>query len=138
MRQAKLCFPSVHLIIGVCSDELCSSHKSMPALTHTERCESVRHCKWVDEVAPDAPWEINQEFLDRYEIDYVAHDEEPYRSANKEDVYDFVKAQGAFDQGHHVCSALYLTGVLFIPSPRLTRSLPPDEANARDLYLRIA
>ncbi|PPR92602.1 hypothetical protein GOBAR_AA28074 [Gossypium barbadense] len=30
--------------------------------------------RWVDEVIPDAPWVINQEFLDAYNIDYVAHD----------------------------------------------------------------
>ncbi|KAL7412127.1 hypothetical protein BDY24DRAFT_342056 [Mrakia frigida] len=96
MRQAKLCFPSVHLIIGVCSDDLCKSHKALPALTHAERCESVKHCRWVDEVAPDAPWELTQEFLDKYQVDYVAHDEEPYATKGKEDVYEFVKRQGKF------------------------------------------
>ena len=94
LRQAKLCFPSVHLIIGVCSDTLCSSHKAPPALTHAERCESVSHCRWVDQVAPDAPWELTQEFMDKYEIDYVAHDEEPYKAKGMEDVYGFVKKQG--------------------------------------------
>ena len=33
--------------------------------------------RWVDEVIPDAPWVINQEFLDKHEIDYVAHDSLP-------------------------------------------------------------
>lgn len=94
MRQAKLCFPNVHLLIGVCSDELCLAHKSLPALRHAERCESVKHCKWVDEVVPSAPWELTQEFLDEHKIDYVAHDEEPYKAAGKADVYEFVKAQG--------------------------------------------
>ncbi|CED82707.1 choline-phosphate cytidylyltransferase [Phaffia rhodozyma] len=95
-RQAKLCFPNVHLLIGVCSDELCAAHKSLPAMTHKERCESVGHCRWVDEVVPEAPWEITQEFLDKYKIDYVAHDEEPYKSSGKDDVYGFVKDQGRF------------------------------------------
>lgn len=33
--------------------------------------------RWVDEVIPDAPWVINQEFLDKHRIDYVAHDSLP-------------------------------------------------------------
>lgn len=34
-------------------------------------------CRWVDEVIPDAPWVITQEFLDKHQIDYVAHDSLP-------------------------------------------------------------
>ncbi|KAK9100936.1 hypothetical protein Scep_024366 [Stephania cephalantha] len=29
---------------------------------------------WVDEVIPDAPWVVTQEFIDKHKIDYVAHD----------------------------------------------------------------
>jgi len=29
-------------------------------MTHFERCQSVRHCKWADEVVTDAPWVITQ------------------------------------------------------------------------------
>jgi hypothetical protein len=34
-------------------------------------------CRWVDEVIPDAPWVINREFIDKHQIDYVAHDALP-------------------------------------------------------------
>lgn len=96
LRQAKLSFPNVHLIVGVCSDELCREHKSGPAMTHAERMESVDNCKWTDEVAADAPWMIDQAWLDKWEIDYVAHDEEVYPTKAVDDVYDFVKRQGKF------------------------------------------
>lgn len=33
-----------------------------------ERAESLRHCKWVDEVIEDAPWVIDQEFLDKHKV----------------------------------------------------------------------
>ena len=33
--------------------------------------------RWVDEVIPDAPWVLNQEFLDKHKIDFVAHDSLP-------------------------------------------------------------
>ncbi|KAI0087583.1 hypothetical protein BDY19DRAFT_986018 [Irpex rosettiformis] len=65
-------------------------------MTHAERCEAVRHCRWVDEVVPDAPWVIDQVFLDKYHIDYVAHDADPYGSAGHDDVYAFCKIQGKF------------------------------------------
>jgi choline-phosphate cytidylyltransferase len=63
-------------------------------MDYAERCEAVRHCRWVDEVVPDAPWVIDAAFIDKYNIDYVAHDEEPYLSAGHEDVYAFVKSLG--------------------------------------------
>lgn len=58
------------------------------------RCESIRHCKWADEVIPEAPWIITPEFLERHEIDYVAHDEDPYAALGHDDVYSPVKREG--------------------------------------------
>jgi len=85
----------VHLVVGVCSDQLCAESKSAPAMTHAERCEAVSHCRWVDEIAPEAPWEVDQAWIDRYNIDYVAHDEMVYAAKGTVDVYDFVKKQGS-------------------------------------------
>ena len=64
-------------------------------MNHAERCESIRSCRWVDEVIPDIPWVIDATFLAKYNIDYVAHDDVPYVSAGHEDVYAFVKSQGS-------------------------------------------
>lgn len=63
-------------------------------MTHAERCEAVRQCRWVDEVIPDAPWVVDQEFLDQHNIDYIAHDELVYPSKTHDDVYSFAKTQG--------------------------------------------
>lgn len=63
-------------------------------MTHAERCESVRHCRWVDHVVEEAPWVITAEFIEKYEIDYVAHDEQPYQGIDTDDVYSYVKLQG--------------------------------------------
>jgi glycerol-3-phosphate cytidylyltransferase-like family protein len=95
LRQCKLAFPSVHLLVGVCSSSLVREHKSNPVFSSSERYESVRHVKWCDEVVEDAPWTIDQAFIDKWQIDYVAHDEEPYASAGKEDVYAYAKSIGA-------------------------------------------
>ncbi|SCV73129.1 BQ2448_7054 [Microbotryum intermedium] len=96
LRQCKLAFPSVHLIVGVCSDEIVRKYKASPVLSSQERYESVRHCKWVDEVVEDAPWVIDEAFMKKHEIDYVAHDEEPYVSADFDDVYALAKSKGQF------------------------------------------
>ncbi|KAJ7235842.1 hypothetical protein C8J57DRAFT_1377513 [Mycena rebaudengoi] len=96
LRQAKLSFPSVYLLAGVHSDEQVREHKARGVMTHAERLEAARHCRWVDEIVADAPWVIDHAFLDKYQIDYVAHDEEPYASSGHEDVYSFVKSQGKF------------------------------------------
>jgi len=98
LRQAKLAFPNVYLIVGVCSDELVRDHKAIPVMTSSERYESVRNCRWVDEVIEDAPWVIDQEFLDVHKIDYVAHDEAPYEGSapGQSDIYRFVKDLGKF------------------------------------------
>jgi glycerol-3-phosphate cytidylyltransferase-like family protein len=50
--------------------------------------------KWVDEVVENAPWTVDQEFIEKWKIDYVAHDEEPYVSAGSEDVYAYAKSIG--------------------------------------------
>ncbi|KAJ7484101.1 cholinephosphate cytidylyltransferase [Mycena galericulata] len=96
LRQAKLAFPSVYLLVGVNSDEQVREHKARGIMTHAERLEAARHCRWVDEIVAEAPWIIDQAFLDKYEIDYVAHDEEPYAASGHEDVYSYCKSQGKF------------------------------------------
>lgn len=100
-EQVKNAVPNSYLMVGVCSDEDAHKYKKTPVLTWAERCESVRHCKWVDEVIYDAPWVITREFIDKYDIDYIAHDNLPYplSSSNNnyiEDVYDEVKKLGIF------------------------------------------
>ncbi|KZP09615.1 cholinephosphate cytidylyltransferase [Athelia psychrophila] len=96
LRQAKLAFPEVHVLVGVCSDELVESHKANSIMTHAERCETARHCRWVDEIVAEAPWVIDADFIAKYQIDYVAHDEDPYGAEGHDDVYSYVKAQGKF------------------------------------------
>jgi choline-phosphate cytidylyltransferase len=58
--------------------------------------EAASHCRWVDQIVPEAPWIIGEDFIKRYEIDYVAHDEIAYASAGHEDVYSYAKSQGKY------------------------------------------
>ncbi|XP_031091620.1 choline-phosphate cytidylyltransferase 1 [Ipomoea triloba] len=100
LEQAKKAFPNTYLLVGCCSDAVTHKFKGKTVMTEEERYESLRHCKWVDEIIPDAPWVINQEFLDKHKIDFVAHDALPYADASGagKDVYEFVKAVGRFKE----------------------------------------
>ncbi|KAI3465589.1 hypothetical protein Pfo_022252 [Paulownia fortunei] len=100
LEQAKRLFPNTYLLVGCCNDETTHKFKGKTVMNDAERYESLRHCKWVDEVIPDAPWVINQEFLDKHQIDFVAHDSLPYADASGagKDVYEFVKAVGRFKE----------------------------------------
>ncbi|KAF8892052.1 hypothetical protein BD779DRAFT_1610243 [Infundibulicybe gibba] len=63
LRQAKLSFPSVYLLVGVFSDRFLKSRGVSTSIPHVERCEVVRHCRWVDEVVADAPYRIDESLL---------------------------------------------------------------------------
>jgi Cytidylyltransferase len=55
----------------VCSDDLTHSKKGRTVMTDTERYEAVRHCRYVDEVVRDAPWELDDEFVTRHKVSFV-------------------------------------------------------------------
>lgn len=65
-------------------------------MSEFERMEIIKHCKWVDEVICPCPWLITDEFMKEHRIDYVAHDAEPYKSGDSDDIYAGVKRQGKF------------------------------------------
>lgn len=94
-EQIKLNYPGCYLIVGVCADDDIKKYKRTPVLTLEERCESIRHCKWVDEVYPNAPWVLSEQFLYNMHIDYVAHDGDFYETPQG-DAYEIPKKLGKF------------------------------------------
>ena len=87
-------FPNteVYLLVGCCSDELTHSKKGKTVMDEDERYEAIRHCRYVDEVVKNAPWSLDDDFLDKHKIDFVAHDELPYTTGSGTDVYAHLKA----------------------------------------------
>lgn len=96
LEQAKTAFPDTYLLVGVTGDAETHKRKGLTVLTGAERAETVRHCKWVDEVIPSCPWIVTPEFLEKHNIDYVAHDDEPYGADEGDDIYKPIKEQGKF------------------------------------------
>lgn len=96
LEQSKKSLPNVTLICGIPSDVETHRRKGLTVLTDTQRLDTLKHCKWVDEVIPNAPWCVTPEFLEKHQIDYVAHDDLPYASGNDDDIYKPIKEMGKF------------------------------------------
>ncbi|TLD22520.1 hypothetical protein E2P81_ATG07713 [Venturia nashicola] len=98
LQQAKTAFPDVYLLVGVTGDYETHKRKGLTVLSGKERAESVRHCKWVDEVIEDCPWIIADapEFMEKHQIDYIAHDDIPYGADEGDDIYKGIKEAGKF------------------------------------------
>ncbi|KAF3809405.1 putative choline-phosphate cytidylyltransferase [Colletotrichum gloeosporioides] len=96
LEQAKKAFPDTYLIVGVAGDVDTHKRKGLTVLSGRERAETIRHCKWVDEVIEDCPWIVTPDFLEAHKIDYVAHDDIPYGADEGDDIYRPIKEAGKF------------------------------------------
>lgn len=96
LEQCKKAFPNVELVVGIPNDKETHKRKGLTVLTDKQRYETVRHCKWVDEVIEDAPWILDMKFLKDHKIDYCAHDDLPYVADGIDDIYKPMKEAGMF------------------------------------------
>eukprot|EP00249_Psilotum_nudum_P008340 c21206_g1_i1 orf=240-722(+) len=73
LRQAKAL--GDELVVGVVSDAEITENKGPPVMSLEERIVMVSAVKWVDDVIPDAPYAINEDFMRKlfteYNIDYI-------------------------------------------------------------------
>lgn len=62
----------------------------------------VSAVKWVDEVIPDAPYAITEDFMkklfDEYNIDYIIHGDDPCILPDGSDAYALAKKAGRYKQ----------------------------------------
>ena len=96
-RQGKAL--GTRLIVGINSDDSITQCKGKPVNTDHERSETVRACKWVDEVVTNVPYIMNEEYLQwvikTYKIDYVVHGDDPCIVDGK-DVYESAQKMGKY------------------------------------------
>lgn len=145
LRQAKQLFPHTHLIVGVASDRDTVAHKGRTVLREAERYESVRHCRWVDEVVEGAPWTITPAFVKRHRIDFVCHDDTPYPTAadGSGDIYGWLKRDGRFiatKRTSAISTSDLITRVLrdydAYVQRNLERGVPADQLNLSTMRRR--
>lgn len=83
------------LLVGVLSDHTAASYKRRPVMTLAERVAVIEACRYVDEVIPDAPFEITEEFLDKHAITTVVHGDD-LTPEGAESIYGPAVAAGRF------------------------------------------
>ncbi len=87
------------LIVGVNSDDSITQCKGSPLMSEEDRIIMVSACKFVDEVVPNCPYIMNEQYLDwvikTYNIDYVVHGSDPCIVDGK-DVYKAAKKTGKY------------------------------------------
>ncbi|EFJ06479.1 hypothetical protein SELMODRAFT_162424 [Selaginella moellendorffii] len=100
LRQARAL--GDELVVGVVSDGEIESNKGPPVMSMDERMAMVRSVKWVDEVIEDAPYAINEEFMNKlftkYRIDYIIHGDDPCLLPDGSDAYAHAKKAGRYKQ----------------------------------------
>lgn len=75
-QQAKNFFGpnvDVYLIVGMSNDADVHSFKGITVMSDEERYETVRHCKYVDEVLKACPWTISDEFLEENKVFFASY-----------------------------------------------------------------
>lgn len=100
LRQARAL--GDQLVVGVVSDDEITANKGPPVTPLNERMIMVSAVKWVDEVIPDAPYAITEEFMkklfDEYNIDYIIHGDDPCILPDGSDAYALAKKAGRYKQ----------------------------------------
>ncbi|KAJ6839219.1 ethanolamine-phosphate cytidylyltransferase [Iris pallida] len=90
------------LVVGVVSDDEITANKGPPVTPLHERMIMVGAVKWVDEVIPDAPYAITEEFMKKlfneYDIDYIIHGDDPCLLPDGTDAYALAKKAGRYKQ----------------------------------------
>ena len=67
-HRYKVSYTITLLPLAVCNDDLTHSMKGRTVMNETERYEAVRHCRYVDELVTDAPWLLDDDFLEKHKV----------------------------------------------------------------------
>lgn len=131
------------LVVGVNSDKTIAECKgAAPVLNDKERQTAVAGCRFVTEVVPEVPYVMTQEYLmniiEKYNIDYVVHGDDPV-IVNGKDVYAHVKAMGKYKsipRTEGVSTTDIVGRMLLCTKEHHVRSSPRNVAAETNLYNR--
>ncbi len=83
------------LVVGVLSDDTAAAYKRRPIMTLAERVAVIESCRYVDEVVPDAPFRVSEDFLAEHAITVVVHGDD-LSPEGAESIYGSAVASGTF------------------------------------------
>ncbi|MDA9981535.1 adenylyltransferase/cytidyltransferase family protein [Gammaproteobacteria bacterium] len=109
-----------YILIGIIDDDVAEAHKRRPVQTMEERIASVAACPYVDEVIPSVPWVFDPTWIEKYDIDLVAHGD--YYSDEQQQYYYKVPIEmGIFR------TVVYTKGISTTEIIRRCKELQPGE-----------
>ena len=73
LKNIKSMRPNVNLIVGLINDKDATNYKREPVINESNRYIVLESCKYVDKVINNAPLIINQDFIEKNNIDLVVH-----------------------------------------------------------------
>ena len=77
-----------YLLVGIHADAVLVSYKKgRPILTMKERVASAAGCRYVDEVLPNAPLVIDEDWIEKHDIHLVVHGDD----FSQDQIKDFYK-----------------------------------------------
>ena len=86
------------LYAGVNSDQDVLETKGPALLNCKERCEIIKHCKFVDKVIPDAPYALRKDFVQSIGCDFWAHGDDPCIDKSGVDVCQYFRDENMFKE----------------------------------------
>jgi cytidyltransferase-like protein len=84
-----------YVLIGINSDEEAEAHKRRPVHSMDVRIANVAACQYVDEVIPNAKWIFDPTWIEKYNIDLVAHGDD-YSDDKQQLIYKVPIEMGIF------------------------------------------
>jgi ethanolamine-phosphate cytidylyltransferase len=84
------------LVAGINSDEELVQNKGPVILNLQERSEILRHCKFIDEVAPGTKYRPDEELLKELDCSFYAHGDDPTFDHNGIDITEELGKKGMF------------------------------------------
>jgi len=84
-----------YVLVGINSDDVAEVHKRKPIHSMDLRIANVAACEYVDEVIPNAKWIFDPAWIEKYNIDIVAHGDD-YSDKKKQLIYKVPIEMGIF------------------------------------------
>ena len=84
-----------YVIVGINGDDEAEANKRKPIHSMEERIANVTACQYVDQVIPNAKWIFDPTWIEKYNIDLVAHGDD-YSEEKKQLIYKRPIALGIF------------------------------------------